>query len=150
MKHPLFLAIKFSQCAKLYFNTNLLPKTTPINEMLNVLQKKISKDHTSRRSTKNQTKIDDKMFILTISESADSYKNKKVQESIDPLECSSLGIIYNSDELPPFFENITKMVSIVSDSGQPLQRLPRGVLPALPDRQEHHQYRQRGLQGRQR
>lgn len=78
--------------------------------MLNILQKKISKDHTSRRSTKNQTKIDDKMFILTIVESSDSYKNKKVQESIDPLECSSLGIIYNPDELPPFFENITLMV----------------------------------------
>lgn len=50
------------------------------------------------------------MFLLTVSESSDSYKNKKVQESIDSLECNSLGIIYNSEELPAFFENITSVV----------------------------------------
>lgn len=93
----MFLAIKFSACAKLFFNTNLLPRTTSLNEMLNVLQKKISKDHSSRRCNKTTVKNDDKMFLLTIVESSDSYKNKKVQESIDSLECSSLGIIYNSE-----------------------------------------------------
>jgi len=78
--------------------------------MLNVLQKKISKDHSSRRCGKTQIKNDDKMFLLTVSESSDSYKNKKVQESIDSLECNSLGIIYSAEELPAFFENITSVV----------------------------------------
>lgn len=71
--------------------------------MLNILQKKISKDHSSKKTARNTVKIDDKMFILTIVESSDSYKSKKVQESIDSLDCSSLGIIYNPEELPPFF-----------------------------------------------
>jgi hypothetical protein len=110
VKHPVFLAIKFSACAKLFFNTNLLQRTTPINEMLNALQKKISKDHSSRRGNKGQIKNDDKMFILTVVESSDSYKNKKVQESLESLECNSLGIIYNAEELPAFFENITNVV----------------------------------------
>lgn len=37
------------------------------------------------------------MFVLQIFSANDESKRKKIFESIDPVECSSLGIVYSDD-----------------------------------------------------
>lgn len=54
------------------------------------------------------------MFILQIAPSGDSLKSKKIAESIDPVECNSLGIVYSEDELPPFFDNFSTLGNMAS------------------------------------
>jgi hypothetical protein len=81
----LFIAIKFSQCAKLFYNTNQTGKEVTLNEVVNALQRKISKDHFSRHATKSSTKAEDKMFVLQIFSANDESKRKKIFESIDPV-----------------------------------------------------------------
>lgn len=73
------------------------------------------------------------MFILQIVPSNDSMKNKKVAESIDPVECSSLGIVYNGDPLPSFFENFStlgNMASVYKDEYSQLYITTRSIFDA--------------------
>ena len=109
MKHPLFIAIKFSHCARLLFNTKQLSPGITLNELINSLQRKIAKDHYSRHQNKNQAKPEDKMFILQVMAESDNSRSKKIAESIDALECNSLAIIYGNNPLPSFFENFSSL-----------------------------------------
>lgn len=51
--------------------------------------------------------VEDKLFILYVEESPDNFKQKKVNEAIESLACPSLGIVFSSSRLPPYFEDVT-------------------------------------------
>jgi len=95
VKHPLFLALKFSHCVKLYYNTSILPGVKS-EQLLESLQKKLTKEHcTVKPMNAMGNNLDDKFFILFVEESPDNFKHKKINEAIESLACPSLGIIFN-------------------------------------------------------
>lgn len=71
-----------------------------------MLQKRLTKDHCTNKPVNAGSNLDDKLFILYVEESPDSFKHKKTNEAIESLVCPSLGIIYGINKLPPFFEDI--------------------------------------------
>lgn len=73
------------------------------------------------------------MFVLQIMVTNDESKRKKVCESIDPVECSSLGIVYGSDELPSHFENFSSlgnMSTVYKDEYSQLYITTRSIFDA--------------------
>lgn len=73
------------------------------------------------------------MFVLQIIPASDSLKSKKVAESMDPVECNSLGIIYTGDELPSFFQNFNtlgNMAAVYKDEYSQLYITTRSIFDA--------------------
>ncbi|KAL4453684.1 hypothetical protein ABPG74_009580 [Tetrahymena malaccensis] len=107
VKHPLFLALKFSYCVKLFYNNQILQQNKN-EQLLEQLQKKLTKEHCSNKPLNSTgSTLDDKFFILYVEESPDNFKHKKINEAIESLACPSLGIIFSLNRLPPIFDDIT-------------------------------------------
>lgn len=85
MKHPVFLAAKFSNCVRLFYNTNLLkfPTEKKEEDMIQIMQKVLMENSSKEKGdgTGSSKAFDNKYFILLIEEpnNLDSFQlNKKV------------------------------------------------------------------------
>ncbi|EGR27835.1 zinc finger transcription factor sma, putative [Ichthyophthirius multifiliis] len=120
VKHPLFLALKFSQCTKLYYNNTQLDKLD-IDQLLEQLQTKITKDHSNQQKSQSQVKIkiENKPFVLQIQESQDKYRHNKIKEALDQLECPSLEL--TNQPIPQQFQE--RFVDITNGNQEGIQEL---------------------------
>lgn len=58
------------------------------------LQNRLTKEHCQKNNVQVNMKFEERYFILFVEDNSDSYKNRKVVEAIESLQCPSLGIIY--------------------------------------------------------
>jgi hypothetical protein len=108
VKHPVFLALKFSNCVALYYNTKVLntiqviQKFIQTTELLEQLQTKLLKENKSKQKADVElaTNLDEKFFVFVISNLTDSLKRKKVIESIETMQNEFIGIACSTDDLP--------------------------------------------------
>lgn len=79
VKHPLFLAMKFSKCVKLYYNSQTV-KTESLEDLMETLQKQLCEDNKGKKIQSPPTNIsnESRMFLLLFDEIGDSFKTKKV------------------------------------------------------------------------
>ena len=79
VKHPVFLAIKFSNCVAIYFNNKLVTQTQP-KDLLENLQTRLLKENKNKQKADIELAIDleEKHFVFAISNLTDSLKRKKV------------------------------------------------------------------------
>lgn len=121
VKHPLFLAIRFSNCASIYYNTEKMPKdeemaanpTAYSKEIIENLQKKLLKESQSKNARQDGTFTgNDRLFIFSVKNVNDTLKRKKVMESIETLESQSIAIFYGDEEVSSEFDNMANLGSL--------------------------------------
>lgn len=86
VKHPVFLCLKFSNCVKLFINTKMFSEKKK-EIYLEILQKRLTKEHSAKSPPTDTGKLEDKYFILYVEENLEAFKNKKINEAIDILKC---------------------------------------------------------------
>jgi hypothetical protein len=106
VKHPVFLAIKFSNCVKIYYNHKLVDATshvTPtlpqINQLLENLQTKLLKENKNKQKTDADIhpNLEEKHFLFAVTNLTDSLKRKKVIESIETMQNEFIGITCSNE-----------------------------------------------------
>jgi len=115
VKHPVFLAAKFSNCVRLFYNANLmkipLDKEKKEEDMIIMMQKVLMESSFKEKgeSTNSSKAFDNKYFILLIEEPSnlDSFQlNKKISDYLEPIINDVLHIIFNSNIVPPHFREL--------------------------------------------
>ncbi|EAR97678.2 zinc finger transcription factor sma protein, putative (macronuclear) [Tetrahymena thermophila SB210] len=107
VKHPLFLAIKFSSCVKIYYNINIIPQNSNHEKFVEVMQKQLMEAY-NRSSTNTNINIEEKPLILTIEHTLtqQSFKQKKINEFLEPLHGDVLHVMIDPVNIPKNFRKL--------------------------------------------
>ena len=91
VKHPIFLAIRFSNCVTIYIHKSLLTEKevkeekeeNKIKEIMLTLQKKLVKENqTKTKQVNEKPALNDKLFLFVVKNLTDSLKRKKIMEAL--------------------------------------------------------------------
>lgn len=115
VKHPIFLAVKFSNCVKLYYNSKNVKiegKAEFIEEeIVENMQRQFLEDHLRSQMKNDQSlrtkSVEHKPFVLLIEErsNTDSFHlNKKISDYLEPIQNEVIHVFFNSLSLPASFK----------------------------------------------
>ena len=118
MKHPIFLAVKFANCVKLYYNAKVLKSAGSEEEILEniveIMQRQFLDNHYKSHSKTGQShktkSVENKPFILLVEENSnkDSFHlNKKISDYLEPIQNEVIHIFFSSLSLPSSFVSLS-------------------------------------------
>jgi len=116
VKHPLFFAIKFNNCVKLYYNNNLASQKlsdqpTLEENLIMRLQNNIynSKQGNAPKKGIEQQNLQNAEFIMLITETTDMNSfsfAKTISELFEPITNDKMQFVFDPQTLPPGFTEL--------------------------------------------
>ncbi|KAL4485363.1 hypothetical protein ABPG72_008539 [Tetrahymena utriculariae] len=111
IKHPLFLALKFSNCVKVYHNINTIPENDNCLEFIKVMQKQLQYAYIASK-TKNNILIQEKPLILCFEHllTLKSIQLKKIKHFFSSIYEDVVQVIQDPQTIIP--ENFIELKDI--------------------------------------
>ncbi|EAR93220.2 zinc finger transcription factor sma protein, putative (macronuclear) [Tetrahymena thermophila SB210] len=107
IKHPVFLAIKFSYCVKMYHNTNLIPYSDDYLEFLQVVQYNLQTTYINSKM-KNDITIQEIPLILYVEHtlSLESIELKRIRDFFKLINENVVQIVQDPQTIPENFKEV--------------------------------------------
>lgn len=130
IKHPLFLAIRFPECVKIYYNTRIF-KFENNEEFIEKLQDLLCQDKNKTNKkvlalerTEEESNLGKKIIVL-ITGVDDEAKKKRILEIMDDLNADFFNLEFENEKIPEFFQEFKDLVNriIQNKSGNAYKKL---------------------------